>query len=111
MEKRDKPSDLSPTAAVFKPRAPVPQGWMYEGTDEGAINREFFFVEGQTQAYRQVLPHGHIVLDPYGGISNISYTYRKSGKLGTVVTETHWNSIKADSTTIYNMMAGFCSGT
>ncbi len=100
-------SGLNPEAAAFKP-APRPaqvNGVCIEGTDAGALNREFFYVEAQTERFRTILPHGHITCDMFGRIANISYTHRNGQKIATVFSEEHWLAIKADSGPIYNGLA------
>jgi hypothetical protein len=103
-------STLSASAAVFEPAstpvAPVAAGIVYNGTDQGALNQEFFFVEAPTWQYRTILPHGHITLAMDGSIANISYTSRTGQKIAHVSTETDWNAIAADSAAVFNVMCG-----
>jgi len=100
-------SHVTSVASSASP-SPSSMGVWYEGTDQGAINREFFFVEAQTQNYRTVLPHGHITYTMYGQVANVSYTSRENKKMPQV---TDWNLVQADSAPIYNAMVGFLNGS
>jgi hypothetical protein len=82
-------------------------GLVIDGTDVGALNKEYFFVEGQTKDFRRVLPHGHATYDMYGQLANISYTCRNGTKIPQV---TDWNVVQADSAPIYNAMYAFFNG-
>jgi hypothetical protein len=101
-------STLSASAAVFEPSstpvAAIAMGVAYDGTDPGALNQEFFFVEAPTATYRTVLPHGHITCNMDGSVANISYTSRTGQKLSYVGTNTDWNTILADSAAVYDAM-------
>lgn len=109
---------LQAGAAAFVPAAAPPApppvavalGYWVEGTDEGAMNREFFYTEAPTMAYRTILPHGHFTCDLYGQIANISYTSRLGAKIHHVLSAQDWAAVQADSAAIYNIMrqhAGF----
>ncbi|MGC4060868.1 MAG: hypothetical protein QM749_08450 [Aquabacterium sp.] len=97
-----------PVVSGAKPAA-ISMGVTIEGTDDGALSREFFFVEASTPTYRTVLPHGHITLDMYGGVASITYTSRLNSKT-SVYQPNDWNVILADSAPIYNAMCAFFSG-
>jgi hypothetical protein len=103
-----KKAKLSATAAVFEPSstpvAAIATGVVYDGTDPGALNQEFFFVEVPTLQYRTTLPHGHITCNMDGSVANISYTSRTGQKTSYVSTATDWNAILADSSAVYNAM-------
>lgn len=104
-----KGSGLNAAAASFtpKPVAPLATGVFYDGTDPGALNPEYFYVEAPTNNFRRILPHGHITCTMQNAIANISYTFRNGTKIGSVVTDEHWQSIKADSPPIYNMLSQY----
>jgi hypothetical protein len=96
-----------PVASSAKP-APISMGVCINGTDEGALNPEYFFVEAATQNYRTVLPHGHITMGMFGqGITSITYTSRNNTKTKMLMPN-DWNVILADSAPIYNVMLDFC---
>ncbi|MGD1924822.1 MAG: hypothetical protein ACFB03_11645 [Paracoccaceae bacterium] len=108
----EKKPDFDINAPAFVPKtnaaAPAPVtpptpviGIIYDGTDKGALSREFFLVEAETPNYRTVLPHGHITIDMQGS-QNVSYTSRTGAKNGFVSTDQDWLAVQADSAPIYN---------
>ncbi|MCB1956675.1 MAG: hypothetical protein KDG55_13420 [Rhodocyclaceae bacterium] len=94
---------LSSNAPEFKPAAQGNGAW-YDGTDYGALNPEYFYVEAPTERFRTILPHGHITCDMHNQVANISYTFRDGRKIASVLTAEHWLSIQADSPPIYRLM-------
>ncbi|MEL7470397.1 MAG: hypothetical protein AAFN27_18225 [Pseudomonadota bacterium] len=98
-----------PSKEKPKPATPPPPvvGVCYDGTDVGALNKEYFFVEAATTQFRTVLPHGHVTCDMYGNVANVSYTSRTGAKTHTVATMDDWAVIQADSAPIYNAFCGF----
>ncbi|MEM9059684.1 MAG: hypothetical protein AAGD13_04410 [Pseudomonadota bacterium] len=114
------PAKMNPEAAEFRPtvraetpapvRPPTPViGVTYDGTDQGALTREYFLVEAETPNYRTVLPHGHITVD-MSGMMNASYTSRTGAKIGSVLTPEDWLAVQADSAPIYNAFLQFYGG-
>lgn len=97
-----------PAKSSAKP-PPIAMGVVVDGTDEGALNKEYFFVEAYTQNYRTVLPHGHITMDMYNNVTSITYTSRTNSKT-SIYQPNDWNVILADSAPIYNAMAAFFGG-
>lgn len=102
---------LSANAPSFKPTTvaqpkPYPNGVVYNGTDEGALIQDYFILEAPAEKFRTTPPHAHITIG-MDGHPNISYTSRTNAKIGTVASETDWNTIKADSPPIHNGLFGF----
>ena len=97
---------LNAWAPSFKPSTvappkPYPNGVTYDGTDIGALMKDYFVLETVSASFRTTLPHAHITVG-MDGSTNVSYTSRLNVKIGTVSTETHWSTIKADSAPIYS---------
>jgi hypothetical protein len=109
---KEKKTTFNLDAPAFTPASATPpaRAMVYDGTDEGAISKEYFVVEGPCQNFRTILPHGHIVYDMYGRLTNISYTARNGTKIGTVATPTHWATIRADSIPIHDGLAWYAAG-
>lgn len=102
---------LSANAPSFKPTTAAqpkayPAGVTYNGTDEGAMIQDYFFLETPAQKFRTTLPHAHVTIGHDGGI-NVSYSSRSNTKIGSVNSETDWNAIKADSAPIHAGLFAF----
>ena len=91
-------------AVVAPPPPPVAvaMGHWVDGTDQGALNREYFCTEAPTMLYRTILPHAHLTCHMNGQIANISYTGRMGAKIHSVQSPQDWAAVQADSGAIYN---------
>lgn len=106
---KDAPAFVPGGAAAPAPPPPAP-AMIYDGTDEGALAKEFFVVESACEDFRRITPHGHVVYDMHGRLTNISYTSRSGAKIGSVVTQTDWATVRADSIPIHDGLAWFWAG-
>lgn len=100
---QSKPFSMPVSSATQPPKNAG--GLVYNGTDQGAMNKEFFIVEAQAHNFRTVLPHAHITCD-FMGQMNLSYTARNSTKTASVQ---DLSDIQADSASIYNAVTKFLS--
>ncbi|MGS4948091.1 hypothetical protein ACVDG3_21710 [Meridianimarinicoccus sp. RP-17] len=98
---------FTPSGAGTLPPAPA---MYYDGTDEGALAKEYFVVEGPCANFRTILPHGHVVYNMQHMLTNISYTSRNGAKIGTVANPTDWAKIRADSIPIHDCLMWFAAG-